>query len=289
MKRIAVILFLVFILAWINQTDKMRWVSFNWFDIPNPEELYLLEYPKTFSGDALRFEVYSSKNYTCSVYLCNRTLERQLGEGRNRLELSTEGCGDDIRTTLLCGESLIRFYSNRTNASFVDEHIEAEFSVTSYKRTARMDILINSKLNGTAYKNFEILVDGKSELSPTYLLQSGEYDSYATEELRLEPGTHAIELRYGGRTLDSKSVSITGQPFPFIDLVDVLLSFGIVALVYRRYEVDWLTSSLSFFALSFSAIALQLQLQKNIGFSEWLLPVILALGLMLLWKSKERQ
>ncbi|MCX6776247.1 MAG: hypothetical protein NT130_05365 [Candidatus Micrarchaeota archaeon] len=289
MKRIAVILFLIFILAWINQTEKMKWVSFNWFNIPNPEELYLLEYPKTFSGNALQFDVYSSKNSVCSVYLCNKTLEKQLAEGRNRVELSTEDCGNDIRTTVLCGESFIRFYSNRTNVSFGDEHIDAKFGVTSYKRTARMNIAINSKLNDTAYKNFEILVDGKTALRPTYLLQIGEYNAYNTEELHLEPGTHTIELRYGDRTLDAKDVSITGQPFPFLDVVDVLLSLGIVSLVYRRCRLDWLTSSLSFFALSFSAIALQLQLQKNLGFSEWLLPLILALSLVLIWKSKKRQ
>jgi hypothetical protein len=289
MKKLAIILLLVFILAWINQTEKMNWVSFNWFNIPNPEELYLLEYPKTFSGNLLRFDVYSSKNSVCSVYLCNTTLEKQLAEGRNRIELSTGDCGNDIRTILLCGESFIRFYSNRTNVSFGEERIDAKFGVTPYKRTARVSITLSSKLNDAAYKNFEILVDGKTALQPTYLLRSGEYESYVTEELHLEPGNHTIELRYGNRTLDAKDVSITGQPFPFLDVVDILLSLGIAALIQRRYQLDWLTSSLSFFGLSFSAIALQLQLQKNLGFNEWLLPLILALCLVLIWKSKERQ
>lgn len=289
MKKIAIILLLVFILAWMNQLDKMNWVSFNWFNIPNPEELYLLEYPKTVSGTTLRFDVYSSKNYTCSIYLCNTTLEKRIFEGRNRIEMGVDGCGQEMLTIISCGESLLRFYSNRTNRSFTDESIDAKFSVVPHKRTAGIDITFNSTLNDAAYKNFEILVDGKTAIRPTYLFESGEHESYAAEELHLEPGNHHIELRYESRTLDARDVSIASQPFPIPDAVDILLSLGIAVLINKKYKIDWLTSSLVFIGLSFSAIALQLQLQKNLGFSEWLLPLTLVLALVLIWKSKGNQ
>jgi hypothetical protein len=289
MNRIAIILLLVFILAWINQLDKISWASFNWFNIPNPEELYLLEYPKTVSGTALQFDAYSSKNYICSIYLCNTTLEKRLVEGRNRIELSTQGCGEEMLTILSCGESLIRFYSYKTNRSFTDEHIDAKFSAIPNKRIVGIDIVFSSKLNDAAYKNFEISVDGKTAIRPTYFFKNGEHESYVSEELHLEPGNHHIELRYENRTLDTKDVLIAGQPFPLQDVVDILLSLGIAALVRRKYKLDWLTSSLMFVGLSFSTIALQLQLQKNLGFNEWLLPLILALALVLVWKLKEKQ
>jgi hypothetical protein len=200
-----------------------------------------------------------------------------------------ESCGSDILTILSCGESLVRFYSSRANGSFGAEHIDAKFVAASYKRTVRMEITFNSKLNDTAYKNFEVVVDGKTAIRPTYLFQSGEHEYFNTEELHLEPRNHSIELRYDNRTLDAKDVYIAGQPFPFPDVVDILLSLGIAVLIKRKYQLDWLTSFLIFFGLSFSAIALQLQLQKNLGFNEWLLPLILALALVLVWKSKGKQ
>jgi len=289
MRKIAIILLLVFILAWGNQLDKMNWVSFNWFNIPNPEELYLLEYPKTVSGDVLQFEVYSSKNYICSIYLCNIILEKQLAEGRNSIELGMEGCGQEMLTIVSCGESLVRFYSNRTNVSFGNEYIDAKVSAIPNKRIAGLDIMFSSRLNDAAYKNFEILVDGKTALRPTYFFKSGEHESYAAEELHLDPGNHRIELRYENRTLDSRNISIEGQPFPLQDAVDILLSLGIAVLIKEKYKLDWLLSSLVFFGLSFSALALQLQLQKNLGFNEWLLPLTLALALVLIWKSKGKQ
>ncbi|NYZ76070.1 hypothetical protein H0N98_02355 [Candidatus Micrarchaeota archaeon] len=289
MKRIAVILFLVFILAWMNQVQKMNWVNFNWFNIPNPEELYLLEYPKNVSGEVMHFEVYSSKKYPCSVFICNATVDKTLTEGYNTIEVGMESCGSDTQTILLCGESLVRFYSHRINSSFSNESIDAKFSAATNKRTLRLDVNFTSKLNDAAYKNFEVKVDGNSLLRPTYLFRNGISESHETEELSLEPGQHTIELSYAGRTLDTKSVSIDAPPFPYIDVVNILLSAAIALVVYREYSTDWLTSFLLFFGASFSALALQLQLHNNLGFSEWIVPFLLALGVVLLWNSKKKQ
>ncbi len=289
MRRIAVILFIVFILAWINQVEKMNWVTFNWFNIPNPEELYLVEYPKNVSGDVMHFEVYSSKNYPCSVYICNATFDKTLTQGYNNIEAGMESCGSDTQTILLCGESQLRFYSHRVNRSFSQESIDAKFSATANKRTVKLDINFTSKLNDAAYKNFEVKVDGNPVLRPTYLFQNGVSESRKTEELSLEPGQHTIEFSYAGKALDTKSVSIEAPPFPYVDSLNILLSLAIALLVYKGHSIDWLTSFLIFFGASLSAIALQMQLHNNLGFSEWLVPLLLALGVILLWKSKSRQ
>jgi len=289
MKRIAIILVLVFILAWINHTEKMAWVPFNWFSIPNAEELYLVEYPKKISGDMLQFGAYSSKSLPCSVYFCNKTLQKPLDVGQNIIELSMEGCGQEMLTILSCGESEVRFSSVRINRSFAEEHIKAKLDASSSKRTVELNITLNSQLNDEAYRNFEVVVDGATLLRPTYLLQSGSYESHRNEELHLEPGTHKIEFRYGNETLDAKSVSIAGQPFPFPDVADILLSLALAFAIHKMYSLDWLTSSLVFFGLSLSALALQLQLQKNLGLNEWSVPVLLIVALVLLWMSKEKQ
>jgi hypothetical protein len=289
MKRIAIILFLVFILAWINQMDKMNWVTFNWFNIPNPEELYLVEYPKNVSGSVMHFEVYSSKNYPCSIYICNATVDKNLVEGYNNIEVDMESCGSDTRTILLCGESQLRFYSHRINNSFSDESIGANFSTSVEKRTVTLNISFTSKLNDASYKNFEIKVDGNTLLHPTYLFQSGITELHETEELNLEPGQHTIELSYANRTLDTKTVSIEAPIFPFIDLVNILLSAAIAFVVYKNYSTDLLTSFLLFFGASFSAIALQFQLHNNLGFSEWIVPILLLLGVIFLWEFKKKR
>jgi hypothetical protein len=289
MKRIAVILFIVFILAWMNQVQKMNWVNFNWFNIPNPEELYLVEYPKNVSGEVMHFEVYSSKNYPCSVYICNATVDKTLAEGYNNIEVGMESCGTDTQTILLCGESQVRFYSHRINSSFSGESIDAKFSATTNKMTVTLDINFTSKLNDAAYKNFEITSDGNTLLRPTYLFHNGITELHETEELTLNPGQHTIELRYAGRTLDTRSVHIEAPPFPYLDLVNIIISAAIALAVYRKYSTDWLTSSLLFFGLSLSALALQLQLHSNLGLSEWIVPLLLALGAALLWNSKNKR
>src|SRR5271157_1101753 len=123
MKNLALILFIVFILAYINQMDKMTWVSFNWFNIPNTEELYLVEYPKNVSEDIMHFEVYSSKNYPCSVYICSSTIDKPLVAGYNIINVSMGGCGKSVQTILSCGESEVRFSSQRINRSFSAESL----------------------------------------------------------------------------------------------------------------------------------------------------------------------
>ncbi|NYZ78541.1 hypothetical protein H0N99_00160 [Candidatus Micrarchaeota archaeon] len=289
MKKIAAILFIVFILAWVNQVEKMNWVSFNWFDIPNTEELYLIEYPKNVSGNVLHFEVYSSKNYPCSVYICNATVDKALTSGYNSVEVGMSGCGRDAQTVLSCGESQVRFYSHRINRSFSDESLDAKFDTAVNKRVVELYIDFSSRLNDAAYKNFEVRVDENTVLRPTYLFQNGTTESSRTEELSLEPGQHTIELSYAGKTLDAKSVFIEAPPFPYIDLLNIILSLAIALLIYKLYSTDWLSSSLLFFGASFSALAMQLQLHNNLGFSEWLVPLLLVLGVLSLWKFKGKQ
>jgi hypothetical protein len=289
MKRIAIILFIIFILAWMNQVEKMNWVNFNWFSIPNPEELYLVEYPKNVSGSTLHFEVYSSKSYPCSIYMCNATVEKRLEAGYNSIDVGMDSCGREVQTILLCGESQLRFYSGRINRSVSEEYITAKFDATSNRSTVKLDIAINSQLNDATYKNFEIKVDGNTSLRPTYLLQTGVAESNKTEELDLEPGQHTIELSYASKTLDIKTVSIAAKQFPYVDLIIILLSLIIAFVIYREYSTDWLTSSLIFFGTSLSAIALQLQLHNNLGLSEWLVTILLLLGTILLWKFRGRK
>jgi|GEM_PF-3236213 len=289
MEKIAIIFLLVFILAWNSYMEKISWIPFNWFNIPVTEELYLIEYPKEISSNAMQFKVYSSKNYTCLLNFCNKTLQKSLTSGFNEIEQSIDDCGQKLSTILSCGESYVRFYSERTNLSSEEQRIEAKIDTKVEKRTLELGINFNTKLNGAAYKNFEILVDGNIALNPTYLFQGGMYASYKNEKISLEPGRHIIELRYGNKTLDKESVSINGQPYPLQTLIDIILSLALAFLINKKYTLDWLTSSLMFFGLSCSAIALQFQLQKNLEFNEWLVPIFLVCMLVLLWKSKKKR
>ncbi|MEM3556157.1 MAG: hypothetical protein QXF56_05545 [Candidatus Micrarchaeia archaeon] len=286
MRRIAIILFIVFILAWINQIDKMAWVGFNWFNIPNPTEVYLVEYPRNFSG-RLQFTIHSNRESLCTLYACNKSIEKTLKQGYNTVELEAE-C-DEVQTTIVCGESLLRFFSNRINRSFSEEYIHAELLATQVKRTVYLDIHLTSQLNDGGYRNFEVDVDGKSVLKPTYLLPNGAYELYKTEKIRLEPGEHEIEIKYKEETLAASRIFIQPEPFPYIELLNILLCFPVAFIIYREYSIDWLTSSLAFLGLSFASLALQLQLHNNLGFSEWLVPLLLLCGVMLLWKLKRKQ
>lgn len=287
MKRLAIIFFIVFILAWMNQIEKMSWVGFNWFSIPNPTEIYLVEYPKNFSGK-LRFEVNSNRNCPCTIYVCDKAVETTLREGSNLIELETAGCEGMIQTTVVCGESLLRFFSQKTNRTPSEEYMRAELLATQLKRAAKLDIHLTSQLNEGGYRNFEILVDGKTALRPTYLLPEGLSESNITEKLSLEPGEHSISFLYKGETLATAHLFIPFDPFPYFNGLNILLSLALAAIIHKEYSVDWLTSSLTFFGLCLSSLALQLQLTQ-LGFSEWLLPIIILLGVMLAWKLKKRQ
>ena len=286
MKRLAIILFIVFILAWMNQVEKMTWVGFNWFNIPNPTELYLVEYPKNFSS-TLQFTVHSNREYPCTLYVCNKTVEKTFKQGYNTIELTPE-C-DEVQTTIVCGESLLRFFSYKINRSFPEESIHAELLATQVKRTVSLDIHLTSQLNDGGYRNFEVHVDGNPVLKPTYLLQNGFSESYRTEKIHLEPGEHEIEIKYKGATLAASRVFIQREPFPYIELLNILLCLPTAFIIHKEYSTDWFTSLLAFFGLSLSSLALQLQLHNNLGFSEWLVPLLLLFGVMLLWKLKKKQ
>lgn len=264
MKKTAIIFFLVFILAWNNHVEKMSWVPFNWLNIPVTEELGLIDYPKTISGNLTEFSVYSSKNKVCSINFCGKTLQKTLQEGYNKIEISVDDCSQELLTTVMCDESRINFYSEKINMSFAGEDIiEAKLATLISKRTLELNVTFNSKLKYAGYKNFDILLDGRTILHPTYLFPSGESEFVKSEELNLEPGIHTVEIAYKNITLDTKTVSIQNQPFPLATLLDVVLSLTLALAIYRKYSLGILTSFLTLFGLFSFSLTLQFQLQKK--------------------------
>jgi len=87
--------------------------NFNWFSIPNPQELYLESYD-TSASQYVNFAVHSSANSDCTLSYCWAVRNVSLKNGPNVFREPLDNCSDSFRVTLDCGKSIVSFRCNKS-------------------------------------------------------------------------------------------------------------------------------------------------------------------------------
>lgn len=229
------------------QMDKMGEIGFNYFHVPENDELYLLEYG---SSDVV---LHSSSARSC--FVCNQSV--QIAPGDNPIDVRS--CPEAV--TLECDGRSVWFVRQ---ASEAPEYFNgsALYSLNGQELT----VVVSGSGSTNGFRQMAFFIDGKKVLAPAVRLD-GPFE--ISERLTPGLGAHSLKVEFLGRTIGEEEFHVQ-RPYPLSLMFSGVLSIILSALLLRRASPTHLLVALG---MVFSVLVFHFQLEA-LG-AWWLMPVFL--------------
>ncbi|MFH1448502.1 MAG: hypothetical protein ABIG39_06570 [Candidatus Micrarchaeota archaeon] len=246
--KFTALLVLLLVLGIHNLSNKIGEIGFNYFNIPENDEIYLMEY-----GSRDQFTLYSTANRSCSM--CGAFVS--LSPGENKLNPSK--CSENV--TITCDGRALWFSIDDTNKP---EYFNGQVSYDV--RDQELIITVSGVAHTNGYRRMTFLVDGKEVLSPSF-----KFDGKVAVSERITPslGKHRIQVSFLGETIGDRGFEIE-RSYPLALLLSAFLSIVLSVLLLRRVTP---VSLLIGVGVVFSTLVFHFQLE-SLGLW-WLAPLIL--------------
>lgn len=260
------LLAVVFLAYLFFQLEKMNEVGFNWLQPQEPDEIFLLEYPKEICMNGT-FSVLSDFSAECDYCLGKVKIE----SGINRLYFDPELCPDNV--ALSCnGRNLSFSYAVR----YSQGEETAWMNATAETANRTLFVHLNGDGKSDFYRPVIIMVDGKIASAPLYRV-NGPFS--AIEKIPLDGGEHSVEVLYNGEAVYSGSAAVP-HSFSVFQLLSILLAIA----------VAWLKRADAVAKFAIAIVLVSASLVAGFELSkfgaEFLVPLALAGACAWLWKKE---